>query len=746
MDKSKSLKILQYMLGFLFWIYVPIKLFILDIDLLFIRIVIPELIWIVEWKFVFISLIVMVFILLFGVKEFTKTLLFILFYPLIFPSVKIFNYFKKNSSIAIKFLQRNYFPILVFITNYLANIYKHFRFRLMVTYAFILCLFITYNTNKPVVYTICGWVLFLYILIHYSYRIYIATKPSPFFNKILSIFDNEGGKTNESYFTKIKRYEDAAVFSFLLVKGKEFLQQIKTTPYLILYFTLSLIYSIVLSIIILGSLHYILYKLDDISYTISNYHMYLFYLLGLNSLLSIDTNLIIPKGELSNLLVTFGGLLKWLLSIIYGVFLFNILKNHYNYTLDQILNRFENEEDKIKLLLKEKYDKEIECAVEEIKKSFDPNSPINFNSSKLTEAKLKIRENKYDEAILILGSLEDKRENNSEVFYLMGYLYGEKNNIEKMLINFNKSLAINSQYKSNIEASKKYYWATVFNKGVVNFNKAKNSNSQESSQKFYNMAIDDFNSATLIDPKSVSSYTNLIYAFLNMNRIDDATEVLEKVINIESSTEIIGLLGQIYNEKATNLLNQYETTKRVEDRSKAIELFNKSITILEEGITKFPNNGDILLNLSNAYIGANKIDSAMSIFKAGVEKEPENKYYRYNYGVVLLNLANYLNAEIQFKKAIEIDNNYVNAIYNLAVTYLRWGSHEENEQLNNNVKDKYLLAIKYFEQYLTYNPKEFQIWELLGKIYLKLDMNKESKDAFEKADKHKLVHIKDGST
>ena len=81
--------------------------------------------------------------------------------------------------------------------------------------------------------------------------------------------------------------------------------------------------------------------------------------------------------------------------------------------------------------------------------------------------------------------------------------------------------------------------------------------------------------------------------------------------------------------------------------------------------------------LSNAYIAADKLDVAKDAFKEGVAKEPENKFYRYNYGSLLLNAQEYEAAAAQLEKAFEIDPDYENAIYNLAVTYVKWGAKDE---------------------------------------------------------------------
>lgn len=206
--------------------------------------------------------------------------------------------------------------------------------------------------------------------------------------------------------------------------------------------------------------------------------------------------------------------------------------------------------------------------------------------------------------------------------------------------------------------------------------------------------------------------------------------------------EAYAILGQIYTNKASALMSTYKTSKAESDSLLAMQEYKKAIELLEQGRAKFPEDSDILLQLSNAYIGANKLDVALNAFRDGVIQEPENKYYRYNYGVLLLNAGNFTEAEKQFKSAIDIDPEYTNAIYNLAVTYVRWGTEmreemEEKGEVNDSFKEKFSLAIPYLEKYLDTNPNESAIWDLLGRVYANLGMEEKSIDAFKKADETK---------
>jgi len=123
-----------------------------------------------------------------------------------------------------------------------------------------------------------------------------------------------------------------------------------------------------------------------------------------------------------------------------------------------------------------------------------------------------------------------------------------------------------------------------------------------------------------------------------------------------------------------------------------------------------------------------------------LSKDPANQYYRYNYGVLLLGKNDFGDAEEQFKKALEIDPDYYNASYNLAVTYVKWGAYinkvaDEKGDLNNKeYKEKYQKALPHLEKIVTNKKDDVQMWELLGKVYSVLGMQVDAAKAFEKAD------------
>lgn len=353
-------------------------------------------------------------------------------------------------------------------------------------------------------------------------------------------------------------------------------------------------------------------------------------------------------------------------------------------------------------------------------------------STEITSAKLYIQQKNWDKAIDVLEKEISKNPKSDEGFYLLGYVYGEQGNFEGMVQNYDKSLAISKNFEKNVIDSRKYFWAQAFNRGVSLYQRGVKATDTDSAQIFFDKSITDFKSAIMIEPDSGDTYKNLAFVYLSKGDNEAAVAPLKQLIEREKSLDGYKFLGEIYYVNGTNLKNQGK-------EAEAKEEFNKSIATLEEGLKQYPNNSDLLLTLSNSYIGADRTTEAIEPFKKGVEADPENKYYRYNYGVLLLGIEDFAGAETQFKKAIDIDPNYDNAIYNLGVTYLKWGTYlnkkaDEDGKVSDEYKEKYRLALEPLEKAVQMPDANAQTWELLGRVYSVLGMQDDANNAFKKAD------------
>jgi tetratricopeptide (TPR) repeat protein len=362
------------------------------------------------------------------------------------------------------------------------------------------------------------------------------------------------------------------------------------------------------------------------------------------------------------------------------------------------------------------------------------------SSPDLTSAKLYIQQKNYDRALEALKKEVEKNPKSDEGWYLLGVVHGEKEQYEDMISAFDKSLSISKKFENNINDSKRYFWASLFNRGVAMFQRgstAKDQGREDSAKVYLNRSANSFEYAIRLQPDSPSTYKNLAFVYLNAERYDDAIPAFKSLIEKDKSVDGYKYLGDIYYNRGMILKNQYDIKGNPQDSIQAQVNFNDAINILEEGRKKFPEDTEILLTLSNSYIAANRIEVAMDAFREGVKREPENQYYRYNYGVLLLGSNNYEEAAEQFKKAIEIDPNYQNAIYNLAVTLVRWGTEinkEAEETGSTEYKKKYEEALPYLERVVEMDSQQAAIWELLGRVYTILGMQDDATDAFAKAD------------
>jgi len=353
-------------------------------------------------------------------------------------------------------------------------------------------------------------------------------------------------------------------------------------------------------------------------------------------------------------------------------------------------------------------------------------------STEITSAKLYIQQKNYDKAIEVLQKEVTKNPKSDEGYYLLGYVQGEQGKFEEMVDSYDKSLAVSKSFEKNINDSRKYFWAQAFNRGVSLYQRGVKSSDPDSAKVYYDKSIADFKSALKIEPDSGDTYKNLAFVYLSKGDNEAAVEPLKQLIAREQALDGYKFLGEIYYVNGTNF-------KAQEKNDEAKAEFNKSIEVLEEGLKIYPDNAEMLVTLSTAYIGADRGKEAIDKYKKLVEAKPEEKNIRYNYGVLLLGADDFEGAETQFKKAIDLDPAYDNAIYNLGVTYLKWGTYlnkkaDEEGKVNDEYKAKYQSALPYLEKAVQMEDANSQTWELLGKVYSVLGMQEDATNAFKKAD------------
>lgn len=360
-------------------------------------------------------------------------------------------------------------------------------------------------------------------------------------------------------------------------------------------------------------------------------------------------------------------------------------------------------------------------------------------STEITSARLYIQQKNYDKAEEVLKKEVTKNPQSEEGWYLTGFVKHEKRDYKGMYEAFQNALKAGNKFQKEINQLLKASWAENFNDGVNYFNTANKIANPDTAKILRQKAINAFETAIQMQPDSNDTYRNLVFVYLSAGDLDGSLEPTERWVKRVKSLESYQVITEIYYTKAEQQWNKYLSTKNAQDSVKALELYQITEKYATEGLQKYTDDGTLNSFLFNTYISLGKKDLALQKAKAAVDANPNDKFTNYNYGTMLLEAKDYENAVKYFKKSLEIDPKYENAIYNIAACYINWGiqvreKEEEANSTERTYKKYFEEARVYLEQLVELSPNDFKTWERLGQVYAVLGMKEKAEQAFNKAD------------
>ena len=180
----------------------------------------------------------------------------------------------------------------------------------------------------------------------------------------------------------------------------------------------------------------------------------------------------------------------------------------------------------------------------------------------------------------------------------------------------------------------------------------------------------------------------------------------------------------------------------------AMVQFDSALAILEPAAKMYPDDQALITVLTNTYIAADRTEQAANAFQSAANRNPNNKDYQYDYGVILLKQNDFRDAIDQFQKTLAIDSSYWNAVYNLGASFVNWGvqiqqstpQNSDPDSLHKVISVKFEQAIPYLEKYSTYKNDDPNLWELLAKVYAFSNNTQKAQAAIQKADSLRQVH------
>ena len=280
-----------------------------------------------------------------------------------------------------------------------------------------------------------------------------------------------------------------------------------------------------------------------------------------------------------------------------------------------------------------------------------------------------------------------------------------------------------NQWKSDVNRRIESLRAMMFNAGAEMFN-----------QKNFEAAYDAFDgSVKMYDVLSKPDTLAMINAALaaeNLNRFDEAFNYYKMCADNN-----YGKGAEMY-QSMIRVLNSPKNENKDDQ---------KILSVIKEGKNKFPN--DFVLNVEEFNFWYNKGDNekAQQALQNAIEADPTNKILHFNIGVTYDNLAKteheaknhekafeYIEKAVTgYKSAIELDDKYVDAYYNLGALYVNESQEiqsiandydgEKYEQEMKRGQETMQKGIPYLEKVLTFTPNDKNTLSVLKIIYANMD-------------------------
>jgi tetratricopeptide (TPR) repeat protein len=364
-------------------------------------------------------------------------------------------------------------------------------------------------------------------------------------------------------------------------------------------------------------------------------------------------------------------------------------------------------------------------------------------SAELTSAKLYINQKQFDKAEASLVKELQKNDKDEEAWFLLGQVRMEMKKYNEMLDAYKKAAEISDTHKSDINRNRLAVWAMMYNEGVKNYNNGKDSVGA------YDKALDQFKTAIAMEPDSSGTYYVAAMAYFAKKDYPTSSQMLQTALEKKPDFgDAARFLGQVEYQMAAE-------RQSANDEAGAQQQFGVAMKGFEVAYKANPNDAENITNLIDVYERTKNTDKALELTSSAVKKDPNNKTFRYAYGVFLLKQEKYQEAIEQFDAAVKIDPSYADAKYNLGVSYLNWGVKQKEEgdkkaeaeaaasgkkgkgkdiKVDESYKDKFKQALPYLEESVQSRPNDAGLWQSLGRLYAILNMSDKSKVAFEKFD------------
>ncbi|MBI1802873.1 MAG: tetratricopeptide repeat protein [Ignavibacteriae bacterium] len=371
-------------------------------------------------------------------------------------------------------------------------------------------------------------------------------------------------------------------------------------------------------------------------------------------------------------------------------------------------------------------------------------------SSEMTSAKLYISQKNYEKADTALMREIEKNPQNTEALYLLGRLKLDQDNIPKAIEVLDKAAATTNakEFEKDITLARTYAWQVSLNKGASLYNRSVTlareapEAKKDSIRLYREAAITAYRDAITASPDSTMNYQNLAIDQFALGDYDAEIATLKEGIDRTKSHSLDALLIDAYSAKYNWINQKIQTAEAAGNKQEASELYTQALTTIGQARSLYPDNSDLAAMEIDLYVRSGKAEQAKPSIRIALQKDPANKVYNYNLGVLLLQTDSLKEAVPYFEKALDADKDYEPALQNIAVTHMKLGDRMKKaaqdpgskKEINKSYIEHFKKAAGYFQRLTELKPDEANYWDYLASAYANADMVKDAKKALEKSD------------
>lgn len=288
------------------------------------------------------------------------------------------------------------------------------------------------------------------------------------------------------------------------------------------------------------------------------------------------------------------------------------------------------------------------------------------------------------------------------------YMNLDANSLEKAFNGYNKALQYDEKKEFTQEVNERLIVCAeqYFNQGVTYYNE---SNFADASLAF-DQAASINQSIGITD---TTSYFYTAQSAFFAGKLDLAKPNFQKLIDMNySEPAIFRFTSEIYKAEADTAM---------------------ALNTIKAGRERFPDDFSLIIEEINIYLAASNKDKAMELLQLAITRDDKNPTLFFAVGTNYDQMGNFEEAEKNYLKSIELDNNFFDPIYNLGALYVN-KAIEITEQANklplseqkkyDELKaeaDSYLAkSLPYLEKADELNPNDIYVLRTLRDIYARL--------------------------